>query len=1703
MRNWTDEGDMPGRLPTERRPELTGPATIAELVDAIESEFAVALGNADRVAASCRILDEWDGSKLAEDPALARLIPLPAKRGGKIALPVYDLLEGVARTAERPGGIVQGLLRARDRDLSLRALWLMISLVEDGRVAVDMDTARMFASLVDTEGSVFDEPVSHEKIARLLRMGTVGAEAFGIGPLAALYLEGSDLRLRRLAARLLDLPGTAVPRSRAERLLGMDAYRFLKPVIEYAGASHRDLLDLAWDGPLRAEVLESFMCTEILCGERLMREIMVALGWARLNGGIETQDRESISIDGAYPLYLSSVEASLFDGWEAARRIGRRFLIIAHGSSGGGNLAPSSDGRRDDDRITCFRGYNLAHAEALSDILDAAPLTPARLRRILDRMDRIVTDFVRLFAEFDGECATLPAKYEDLRGRVLAGCAGLSPDVPLPADAMRVALAFEDPVSLGDVHTLHGLKRYLHQKGLRLGFRLVERGGATNRTCDIVLTSTDRVLHVCRKIQYVDFEPDSDGAASLPLAVRLLVDGFALSILNESRSIPDVKVFCYGNEVHYYVSYGTHPAFLRIDYGPPLRGGMIDLEYYGVSKSELAQHPQPSLDAVRRFFRRLDFDCKTASTHVQARYDKERALDLADICDKAESLFRLLPHLMEIDWVIGSMDLDPEAREKIASAWAEFFVRWGALPFDRFLTSDRTGILMGLEPTAAGSREVRWSGRGHYEDSVAEPEAARLVEQLGTALALRGFERSPVGGTLPRDGQIGQAAFERAFLAPLRAAIERGEAIAGPGGITPASSDLYRTDHETERFAADILGGDAWLDASIRLASIVAPLERTLRFRTTGSVNGFETQSAPVPLGRRSARLYVLRDGAGMIRLALFAQEGILYRRRPSPDSEWSLNAAPDDAGVEKILRRHGYSVAGTAPAPGHDETARAAVLRDLKNRKAARRGARRSRGERVVPAIAASPGRAVGRVLFGTEGRKPEDLEGAILVSSAIRPEDNTHLYRAAGIVSTSGGILSHAGLLALQFRKPAMMIQGRWETGRDGLTLLGYPASDFIEEEAVVSGLPVVRRTMLQEREEMLREGDLVVLDVEEQAFRVLGQEAEPLALHDELRRLREAGTFLDRATDMEEILDLRGRRLRARYMLERLLTRMRDPAIACHAVRELLNDDSVVAGGRGERAKLLSVLAQNPAVGADAREEAADRIGRMKDMHDEALDTAGSLIPESEDEHEILALRLDVVRRAEALIETAGLLGECGWAGPLDESLKPDPWACDRAAAARLGALREEAIARITSVLDASQARRLVRRIERIESVLPDRAVDGPGGVPGTWAASPDVIELRERIAREDCECHRRLAGRTILTADDGGLELVPLVGSKAANLAEVARIVGSSYIPRWFVVTDAALRAVLDARLSDGLDGTTTTPREVIDSIASQAGMNPAQKAFLIRKVWDGIRVPEAIADEIVAAYRSLAVDVADPSVAVRSSGLEEDVLDATRAGEFETFLFISGAAEVIAHVKRVWGSFWTERAIHNRVLFGGGDVHGGVLVQRIARSRVSGVIQTVNAAEEGTREIIVNAGLGMGEGIVSGAVGADLIVISKERGLEAGAPLRMRYITNDKREKVVFNEGRGGGTIRVEALYHERFRPALEYAELAELARVSLVLERSYAMPLDIEFGVEGSELRLLQVRPVATTSAVLRDTAERRRLRGLLEWKPGGGMEVR
>lgn len=1661
------------------------------LVESITEQYEIGMGQPNRVEQDCIEL----GKSIALAPLdstielLTRLLPLLQKRSGEIVWPLYNLLESQLMRIEDKWLIIRSLLCARDSDVVRKALVLAAQLVRSGALEIDTDIVEFLSEQVRIEASGLNRDDLLPQIAALIHHFEPDEAGEYEDPLAYLFETSAKISVRQLAARLLDFSNKPVPPERMKRVLGDDAYEFLSPYLIFTHAGHGDLIYLA-PNPYKAPIsIKSLRYIEETYGKEALRTIISELGWSRICLGIQAHDRVGISISGSLPLFVSLAEATLFKGFKDVRNIGEFLLIIAHG----GLTATEQNVAHTDDSVTRFRSYNLTHAELLNEILDVAPLTPEKIRRIISCMDKIVEDFIRLFGAHTEECTILPGIYNDLKSRIHAEIENTKSGHQLSPELTRLTQMFEDPRSLGEVHTLHGLKRFLHQRGLKLGFRLVEAGRAPNCTVDVALLQDSQIVQTAQRIRYTDFDPtlgEAEQTIHMPYSVAIVAEGFARQLLHGHTNFPSVDIFCYGNEVHYYLAYRNHPAFVRIDFAPPLRGGMIDLEYIGVSNYELADHPNIHLDAIRTFFQKMEFDIDIQGTRIHARYDKERVLNLGDLCKKAEALFRLVPYLMDVDWVIGSLQLDADAKRSVTDAWAESFNLWGVLPIGRLLTENRLGIVERIDANSSGLREIAWLGEGEYRDRYSNPPPAEFLSNLSFTLESFGLDTLPI---LEEDcyRPMGQIRLEQRLFEPLEDALARGELVHTSNGICRQSAALFEREHEAEYFAEILASGVEKIAEAIAVARLITPLERMLDFQTTGFVGENVVQRACLSLRGRSLGLYVMRGPRGIIRLAMYARSDILCRHRDSESDPWTSTGSCDADELKQILFTNNYIARGQEPSmKGIIEEAE--YILERSNPRLSARHPRRLPGQRIIHGLQASRGRAVGRVLFGTAGRKPEDFNDTILVAASVRPEDNTFLYHAAGIVSTGGGVLSHAGLIATQFHKPALIINGRWQQSKDGSSTLLYLTQEYRESDHEICGYQVCVRLDIHEREYRLIEGDLAVLDVDDGALYVLGQNHDVLALHDGFRQLAAVYLQLREMANDKEILAIRGRRLRAYHQIAKIVGRMTNPVLARHAVHELLLGEelSVQSGSRDDRIELLRLLISNPHIHSAVAEYLSWITQILEVRYRAFIERASNRIPVSSYTFEIVSLRLELIRISKIWDGACSMLKECGLTDlPSYDSAMHN---IDEAVCKRLAQLRLEQMDSIyasgSTASDNTTLRHFLRRVERIDRIL---------SIPESECDSMDA--LRIELSKDDSISIGKYSEEFLLADRLCGFELFPIIGWKAANLGEVGRIAGYELVPSWFVITDYAFNLVFNSSLADlGHDSAassvgTGTLREAVDSILERPDLNNSQKSALIINLWESITLPPSLALKVAEQYRRVleqtcgesetSHDPAAPMMALRSSTCEEDAEIAARAGEFETYLFIRGEQSIIEHLKRTWSSLWTERAIHNRAVLKieSSKIGGGVIVQRMVQSRVAGVLQTVNVASGELGEIVINVGLGLGEGIVAGIVEVDQITVSKEGDLLTD-PLRFRYVTANKRKRVVYNQKSGYGTIIEDTLSHQRLRPALEYIELCELVRTAVRLENVYGYPLDIEFAIEGSRLWILQARPVATFLADLNKT---------------------
>ncbi len=329
--------------------------------------------------------------------------------------------------------------------------------------------------------------------------------------------------------------------------------------------------------------------------------------------------------------------------------------------------------------------------------------------------------------------------------------------------------------------------------------------------------------------------------------------------------------------------------------------------------------------------------------------------------------------------------------------------------------------------------------------------------------------------------------------------------------------------------------------------------------------------------------------------------------------------------------------------------------------------------------------------------------------------------------------------------------------------------------------------------------------------------------------------------------------------------------------------------------------------------------------------------------------------------------------------------------------------------------------------------------------------------------------------IVWFEDLSMERLLQVGGKNASLGEmISRLSRAGVrVPGGFATTAHAFRDFLrHNRLPERIDP--LLARLDVNDVEALAEAGRTIRRWVVES-----ELPEPLEIAVTAAYEKMFVDGRPPAVAVRSSATAEDLPDASFAGQQETYLNVTGTAEVLRHIRLVFASLYNDRAIAYRVHqgFDHDDVALSAGVQRMVRSDLgsAGVMFTLDT-ESGFRDVVfITASYGLGETVVQGAVNPDEFHVHKEN-LRAGRPAVLRRNLGSKAIRMV--RDREGG-VKTEPVPEDlRHRFALSDAQVEELAGYALIIEEHYGQPMDIEWALDGEEGRLyiLQARPETVES---------------------------
>jgi pyruvate,water dikinase len=351
---------------------------------------------------------------------------------------------------------------------------------------------------------------------------------------------------------------------------------------------------------------------------------------------------------------------------------------------------------------------------------------------------------------------------------------------------------------------------------------------------------------------------------------------------------------------------------------------------------------------------------------------------------------------------------------------------------------------------------------------------------------------------------------------------------------------------------------------------------------------------------------------------------------------------------------------------------------------------------------------------------------------------------------------------------------------------------------------------------------------------------------------------------------------------------------------------------------------------------------------------------------------------------------------------------------------------------------------------------------------------------------------MANRYVLPLETLRMTDVARVGGKNASLGELISQLAASgvRVPGGFATTAQAF--------DDFLAHNKLT--EAIDAILSKVDVEDvaelAKAGAKIRAMVEKAALPQELERQVREDYARVSEGQPQASFAVRSSATAEDLPDASFAGQQETYLNIRGVDHVLDAIRRVYASLYNDRAIAYRVHkgFSHAEVSISAGVQRMVRSDLgaAGVMFTMDT-ESGFREVVfITASYGLGETVVQGSVNPDEFYVSKVC-LANGKPAVLRRGLGTKAIKLVFDSAaEAGKSVKEVAVPQaERDRFSLSDADVEELARYAVAIEKHYGRPMDIEWGRDGEDgkLYILQARPETVKSQEKRkDTLTRYRI---------------
>ncbi len=281
----------------------------------------------------------------------------------------------------------------------------------------------------------------------------------------------------------------------------------------------------------------------------------------------------------------------------------------------------------------------------------------------------------------------------------------------------------------------------------------------------------------------------------------------------------------------------------------------------------------------------------------------------------------------------------------------------------------------------------------------------------------------------------------------------------------------------------------------------------------------------------------------------------------------------------------------------------------------------------------------------------------------------------------------------------------------------------------------------------------------------------------------------------------------------------------------------------------------------------------------------------------------------------------------------------------------------------------------------------------------------------------------------------------MGGKARHLWQLTQL--GLPVPDWFCLASSAFEAVLSPCFAE------------LEDYLQQQQFKLAQDR--VQQAFPGPALLQELSERLST----------ESFYAVRSSAAGEDGGRDSFAGQFDTYLYVP-ASEVVDKILMCWQSAFSERLhlyLEQRQL-SLAALKMAVVVQKMVLSEAAGVMFMANPMGALT-EVVINAGWGLGEGIVSDAVPADTYYYDRSR-----SQWRIESVIKDF---AIVPVAALGGTEKLAVPVARQEQPALDTEQAQTLFELGERIQKAFANYQDIEWALDAEgQFWILQTRAITT-----------------------------